>query len=330
MKILITGASGFVGIHLLDLLMHEFGADAEIIPTSRGGDTHPVLGPTGVLDITDEDHVYEAISVHRPTHVVNLAGIAASTRAAVDPKTAWNVHLHGPLNIAQAIMARAPECFLLNVGSGLVYGQTAREGGPLKETALLAPVDHYSVTKASADLALGALVAQGLRCIRFRPFNHTGPGQAASFVIPSFATQIARIEAGLAPPVMKVGNLDTERDFLDVRDVVRAYCLAIKKTDQLVSGSIVNVASGRPRNVREILTQMLRLSRRKIYVEQEVARFRSSDISKIFGDASYARNCLGWDQNYSFEDTIIDVLNYCRSEVAKIEEAKSASHLSIA
>jgi GDP-4-dehydro-6-deoxy-D-mannose reductase len=313
MKVLVTGATGFVGAYLAESLKQILGPDIVLIPTSKAGEVHPVFGPTEALDITDRDGVYRAISRHRPAHVVNLAGIAASARAAGDPKAAWVVHVHGALNLAYAILDTVPDCVLVNVGSGLVYGRTAGCGYPLAETALLAPTDHYGVTKASADLALGALVSQGLRCIRFRPFNHTGPGQAVSFVIPSFATQIARIETGLASPVIKVGNLDTKRDFLDVRDVVRAYGLGIRNAAHLEPDAIINVASGQARSIQEILEYMLSLSRKKISVEQDATRVRSSDLPQISGDASYARDHLGWSQEYSLEDTILAVLERARS-----------------
>ena len=130
-------------------------------------------------------------------------------------------------------MDKAPDCWLLNAGSGLVYGESAKPGLPLDESALLAPIDEYAVTKAAADLALGALARRGLKCIRFRPFNHTGAGQAGAFVIPAFAMQIAQIEAGLAEPVIHVGNLDAERDFLDVRDVVERLRPGGLGTDEL-------------------------------------------------------------------------------------------------
>ena len=114
---------------------------------------------------------------------------------------------------------------------------------------LLAPMDEYAASKAAADLALGAMTYRGLRCVRFRPFNHSGPGQAEGFVVPDFAAQIARIEPGLAQPVMEVGNFDVERDFLDVRDVADAYVLAVQKAETVKSGAIFNIASGIPRRV---------------------------------------------------------------------------------
>ncbi len=178
---------------------------------------------------------------------------------------------------------------------------------------MLAPVDDYSVTKAAADLAVGALSFRSLRCIRFRPFNHTGPGQTEDFVIPSFAMQIARIEAGLAAPSIRVGNLDAERDFLDVRDVVAAYALAVKRVSQIPSGAILNLASGAPRRIRDVLDQLISLSSRSIAVEHEASRLRAADLPCIVGDASLAHRTLGWSPRYRFEETLRDILTHCRT-----------------
>jgi GDP-4-dehydro-6-deoxy-D-mannose reductase len=318
MKVLITGAAGFVGTYLAAALPQVLGARIALIATSHTGQPHQSWGRIEPLDVTDEAAVREAIGHHQPTHIVHLAGIAASARAADDPKTAWTVHVDGTLNIARTILESVPDCVLVHVGSGLVYGATAEHGQPLDETALLAPLDQYAVTKAAADLALGALAMQGLRCIRLRPFNHSGPGQPVSFVVPNFAAQIARIEAGLAPPVIKVGNLDVERDFLDVRDVVTAYSLAVREAGRIAPGSIINVASGQTRSVRDILDRLLRLGRRTIAVEQDPALIRSNDLPCIAGDAGRAHRLLGWQPRYPFEDTIAAVLDDWRAEAASV------------
>jgi GDP-4-dehydro-6-deoxy-D-mannose reductase len=205
---------------------------------------------------------------------------------------------------------------LLNVGSGLVYGDSAKPGLPLDETALLAPVDEYAVTKAAADLAIGALTRRGLKSLRFRPFNHFGPGQAETFVIPAFAMQIAKIEAGVAEPIIRVGNLDAERDFLDVRDVVHAYALAVRTADDMQApGTILNIASGTPQRIGDILERLLRQSRVAITVEQDPARLRPSDLPRILGDATRARRTLGWAPVHTFDDTLAAVLDDCRARV---------------
>jgi GDP-4-dehydro-6-deoxy-D-mannose reductase len=257
-----------------------------------------------------------AIERYNPSHVIHLAGIAAPSAARLDPQMAWRVHVQGALNLCRAILDAAPDCWLLHVGSGLVYGETAKSGEPLDEQSLLAPTDEYSVTKAAADLALGAEVRRGLKCIRLRPFNHTGAGQSDAFVVPAFAKQIARIEAGLEPPVMRVGNLDAERDFLDVRDVANAYALAVTNSPKVSSGLILNIASGVPRRIENILQQVLQQSSVTITVERDPARLRPSDLPRIAGSADLARRLLGWEPEHVLEDTIHNVLNDWRRQVA--------------
>ena len=191
-------------------------------------------------------------------------------------------------------------------------GESAKSGRALDENALLAPNDEYSATKAATDLALGALVGSGLKCIGLRPFNHTGPGQSEAFVVPAFAVQIARIEAQLAPPVISVGNLDAQRDFLDVRDVASAYTLVVKDLERLESGTVLNIASGIPRRISEILEGLIARSRVQITVEHDPMRQRSGDLPIIVGDAGRARRLLDWKPEHSFEDMLTAVLNDCR------------------
>ena len=316
-RVLLTGSDGFTGPHVVSALRRLFGEKIEIIATSKVGGVHPVFGNMDALDVTDVTAVRASIAQNGPTHVIHLAAVAAVSAASSDPETAWAINLSGTRNVAQAILEHAPGCWLLNVGSGLIYGETAISGQPLDENALPAPVDDYGVTKAAADLALGALVRRGLRVVRLRPFNHIGAGQTEAFAIPAFAMQIARIEAGLTEPVLRVGNLDAKRDFLDVRDVARAYALTVERTHELKSGVILNIASGVPCRIGDMLQTLLALSRVAIAVEQDPARMRASDLPVIVGDATRARELLGWSLEYNLSDTLAAVLDDCRSRVAR-------------
>lgn len=318
-RVLITGANGFVGPHLGASLRLMFGDKISIGATSRVRGFHPALGAIAVLDVTDAQAVNKAIDDFRPSHVIHLAGLAAIRFVIANTAVAWQVHLFGTLNIANAILDRVPDCALISVGSGQVYGASARSGLLLDEKTLLAPTNGYEVTKAAADLALGALAAQGLRCIRMRPFNHTGPGQTEEFVIPSFAMQIARIETGLQPPVLRVGNLDAERDFLDVRDVTASYALAVARSDQLASGTILNIASGVPRRISDVLDHLVALSSTAITIEPDPERMRPSDTPRFVGDARLAQSLLGWSPKYRFDDTLAGMLAHSRSRVSGSE-----------
>jgi GDP-4-dehydro-6-deoxy-D-mannose reductase len=305
-----------VAAHLHDALVNTCGSDIEIVATARRPGAHAVFGELAALDVTDRAAVKAAFQVHAPTHVMHLAGIAAPSAANANAREAWRVHLVGAMNIAETILAQDPDCWLLHVGSASVYGDSTKSGLPLDESALLAPTDEYAASKAAADLALGALTYRGLKCVRFRPFNHSGPGQTEGFVVPDFAMQIAKIEAGLIPPAMRVGNLDIERDFLDVRDVVRAYALAARETASLTPGTILNIASGVPRRIGDVLDLLLRDSKSTITLEHDPARLRSTDLPRLIGNAARARARLAWSPEHRFEDTIFDVLNDCRRRVA--------------
>lgn len=314
-KVLITGAAGFVGPYLADALRRLPGREAVIVATDVRAGEHRRIGTVRALDVADAAAVARLIREERPTHVVQLAGLSAPPVANANEARAWQVHLFGTLNLAHAILEHAPQCVLLSVGSGQVYGATARSGRPLTERALLAPGNVYEVTKAAGDLAVGALAVQGLCCVRLRPFNHFGPGQTGDFVIPSFAMQIARIEAGLQLPVLRVGNLEAERDFLDVRDVVAAYALAVAKSAEIAPGTILNIASGVPRRIKSIVDQLLALSRVTITIEIDSARMRPIETPRFVGDATLARTLLGWSPEIAFETTLAAVLEDCRARV---------------
>jgi len=316
-RVLVTGALGFVGPYLVEALRRSYENNIEIIATAKKAGQHAMLGPVRAIDVTDRAAVEDAIAGANPTHVIHLAGIAAPTAVNADPDEAWRVHLHGTLNLARVILKRAPACWFINVGSALVYGESAKAGRALDENALLAPLDEYSASKAAADLALSPLIRSGLKCIRLRPFNHTGPGQSEAFVVPAFAAQIARIEARLTPPIIRVGNLDAQRDFLDVRDVANAYVLVMKNSERLESGTVLNIASGIPRRISDILASLIARSRVEISVEQDPMRQRPGDLPILLGDASRARRLLHWKPEYSFEDTLTALLNDCRARAVQ-------------
>jgi GDP-4-dehydro-6-deoxy-D-mannose reductase len=299
-RILLTGAAGFVGRHLQTALRDAW-PDATIL--------------TPALDVRDAASVTAAIAEAAPHCVVHLAAISSIMAAAHDTAEAWQVNLHGTLNVAHAILAHLPECQLLFTSSADAYGASFRSGMPLDETAALAPLNIYGATKAAADLALGSLAVQGLRVVRLRPFNHIGAGQSADFAMASFARQIARISAGLQAPVMQVGRLDTFRDFLDVRDVCRAYVACIGCRDDLPAGAILNIASGIPRRIGDILHDMIALSGRELKVETSAPKVRESDIPFAVGNAEKAAGLLRWTPAIAWQDTLKAVLSDWRERV---------------
>lgn len=294
MRLLVTGASGFVGGHVLAALAASFPA-ADIIGCGRA----PGLEP---LDITDGACVRALVARLAPQGIVHLAAVASPTQARRDPARAWAVNHGGTLALARALAAARPGAAMVFASSAEIYGRSFR-GPALDERAPLAPLNPYAATKAAADLALATL--PGIACVRLRAFNHTGPGQTADYVVPAFARQAARIAAGLDPPVMRVGRLDTERDFLDVRDVARAYTLALGHALAGGAGAF-NIASGTTRRIGEVLADLLRLA--GIAPEVECSAGRGGDIAASRGDAGAARAVLGWSPAIAWETTLADVL----------------------
>ncbi|MFO1208201.1 MAG: GDP-mannose 4,6-dehydratase [Amaricoccus sp.] len=312
MRLLVTGGHGFAGSHVCASVARVCGAGTEIVLTSR----QPRPGTAiEALDVLDPGALRSALREKRPTHVLNLAGIASPAQAAREPDLAWRVHLDGARNLATAILDELPSTVLVNAGTGLAYGASFRSERPVSEDAALEPLDEYGASKAAGDLALRAAAARGLKCLRLRPFNHSGPGQTEDFVIPAFAAQIARIEAGLAEPVLHVGNLGAARDFVDVRDVCDAYALALRNGNSVPPGTVLNIATGTARRIDSVLGALLAMSRARIRVEEDPARMRPSDVPVASGDPGRAAAVLGWEARIPFETTLRNVLAEWRRRV---------------
>lgn len=313
-RILITGADGFVGRHVIEALLERPGEANRIFATCRaGGRAFPASVETVALDVTEPRQVQRVVAETKPTTILHLAAIAATQDAQKDRGRTWSVNLTGTMSLAEATLTSVPDARFIYIGSAEVYGSTFQvQSGPLDEDATLRPTTSYAASKAAADLLVGQMVHTGLNAVRFRPFNHTGPGQTTRFVVPAFASQIARIEAGLQQPVIKVGNLEPARDFLDVRDVVRAYVQAIF-AGELRPGSIFNIASGIPRKIASVLRGLCDLSRVEIAVEQDAGVLRRNEVMSATGNAEVGRSALDWQPLIPWEQTLRDVLEEHRN-----------------
>ncbi len=300
-RILLTGANGFVGLHLSHALATAYPSAGLLVP------------PVDVCDATEVDAV---IAAGRPDVCIHLAAISTVAAAAREEDLAWQVNLHGTLHLARAILRHAPACQMLFVSSADAYGGSARGDTSIDEDAPLAPANVYAATKAAADLALGSMANRGLRVGRLRPFTHTGSGQSEDFVVPAFARQIARVAAGLQPPILEVGNLDTWRDFLDVRDVCAAYISCIERRDALAPGTILNLGSGQARRIGDVLEALLVLAGVTAEVRAEQSRVRGADVRRPSANAARARELLGWMPAIPWERTLRDVLDDWRARVA--------------
>ncbi|MGP9813739.1 GDP-mannose 4,6-dehydratase [Rhodopseudomonas sp. NSM] len=312
-KVLITGGGGFVGQWVVEALTRALPAGSEILIADRA-QPEVVSGDirSASLDVTDTDSVNDLLRRERPTHILHLAAISAVTDASRDTRGAWAVNFGGTFNIALAIGDFCPGSRLVHCSSAEVYGATFNKGLPVDETAMLDPTNSYGAAKAAADIMLGQMARLQLRAIRMRPFNHTGPGQSEKFVVPAFAAQIARIERGEQEPVINVGDIDTRRDFLDVRDVADAYVKALLEFDRLPQGCAINLASGQARTVRSVLELMLAQSQVRIEVRSDPSRVRVNDTPLIVGNADRAKELLDWEPRRSWDETIRNVLNYWR------------------
>jgi GDP-4-dehydro-6-deoxy-D-mannose reductase len=299
-NILVTGASGFVGRHLMTALAAAYPCATLLAPP---------------IDVQDEGAVEAAVRAGEPDVCVHLAAMSAVAAAEQAPHDAWQVNLHGTLHLAWALWRHAPHCQMLFISSADAYGASFRAGLKLDESAPLVPMNRYAETKAAADVVLGGMATRGMRVVRLRPFNHIGPGQTTQFAVAAFARQIARIAAGLQPPVIQVGDLDTWRDFLDVRDVCSAYVACIARRDILAPGTVLNLASGQARRIGDVLAEMAVLAGVAMEIEVDASRVRVTEIRKACGNAARARELLDWMPVIPWEQTLRDVLDDWRGRI---------------
>ena len=308
-RLLVTGGGGFVGKHLLERLASR-GIDWRIFAPGAPG---PLLAEP--FDITNPGEVLAMVETVRPTKVVHLAAVAAVTHAGDNPRLAWDVNLGGTFNLIEALKRHAPSASLLHVSSGEVYGASL-EAGDVDETTLLQPTSAYAATKAAADILVRQECSQGLRACIARPFNHIGPGQSEAFALPAFAAQIARIEAGLAAPVVYVGSLQDERDFLAVDDVVEAYVALLLASGRADQGGVFNVASGSSVPLQAMLDQLIGMARVPVRVEVDPKRLRGRAPYRVRTNARRLREATGWRPTMPLATVLRQLLDYERSRVS--------------
>jgi len=315
--ILVCGAGGFAAQHLIAHLLDQ--GDEPIVALGRRA-ARPSTLPPGVeyvqVDLGDAVTTAAAIANIRPAAVYQLAAQSSVADSLVDPLGTLTNNIALQVNLLSALVDLGTQPRVLVIGSSEQYGLVRRDERPLPETTEFRPLNPYAVSKVTQDL-LGHQYfrTHGLPVIRARPFTHIGPGQEPRFVTPSFARQIARIEVGLQPAVLHVGNLTAERDITDIRDIVHGYRLLLRQGEP---GEAYNLGSGRLVTIQQVLDQLLALSRVDIQVERDPARLRPADAPPQLADCRKVQAQHGWRAEIPLIESLRAVLDGWRARVAQI------------
>jgi len=311
MRAVITGVGGFVGRHLLRHLEAEgdevygFARSADI----GGLDSNHVVR----IDLFDRASVERAVRETRPDAVYHLAAQSSPAESLSDPWTTICNNLACQFNLLEGLVSTGLRPRVLVVGSSDEYGRVGPEDVPTDENVPLRPTTPYAVSKVGQDVMGYQYFAQHeLPVVRVRPFNHTGPGHDARFVIPSFARQLAQIEVGVRRPVLSVGDLNVSRDFTDVRDMVRAYRLALTLG---VPGDVYNLGSGRSTRIADMVDELIGMSRVPTETRVDLALLRPSDIPRQEANIQKFTALTGWQPNIPRHTTLRDTFEFWREKV---------------
>jgi len=311
MLALIIGASGFVGRHLVRQLRldgyHVVATKSHSL-TSNNFDISDV--DVYEVDILSTFETNELLSTVKPDIVFHLASQSSVALSWTNPQLTVDVNIKGTINVLEGVRGLKKELRLLLIGSGEEYGYVSSNGLPINEESKLIPKNIYAVTKITQGLLGKVYVdAYDMDVVIVRAFNHIGPGQKLGFVVPDFCKQIIDIECKLSDPVINVGNLEIQRDFTDVRDIVCAYSLIAKKGQK---GAIYNVGSGTALSIRKLLDHLISLTDKDITVNVDKSKFRPVDVPVIVSDNSLLIQEIGWKPQIPLERTLRDTLDYWR------------------
>ncbi|MCL4459099.1 MAG: GDP-mannose 4,6-dehydratase [Chloroflexi bacterium] len=316
-RALITGIAGFAGSYLVEYLLSTTGL--EISGIVHAGHPSPNLAHLRQRltiyegDVAEFDFVQHVMQEVRPDYIFHLAGQAAVPLAWVHPGKTVVTNIIGQLNVLESVVRCGIDPRILVVGSGEEYGLIFPSELPVTENNALRPNNPYAVSKIAQDmLGYQYFISHKLQAVRVRPFNHIGPRQSEEFVTSSFAKQIAEAELGLRGPTILVGNLETRRDFTDVRDMVRGYWLALLRGK---AGEVYNLGNGRSWSMGEILDMFLSKSRVPLQVEADPDRLRPADVLDVVCDASKFRSQTGWCPEIPIEQTVEELLDYWRNRL---------------
>lgn len=317
MRVLVTGIAGFVGPVVAGALR---AAGHEVQGLVQAGPASPRLAALGLAadaihegDVTDAPGLGRLLAAMRPDAVVHLAGVTFVPAAERDPAETYRVNVGGLLALLGAVRAETPKARVLAVGSADVYGAVERGELPIREETPFRPVSVYGASKAAADIAAAQWArAYRLDVVRARPFNHTGPGQEASFVCSALARQVAAIEAGKQADTLRVGNVDPVRDFSDVRDIAAGYVALLERGR---AGEAYNLCSGSGSSIAEVIAILRTHARVPVRVHSDQALRRAVDVERIVGSHDRATRDTGWAPRIPLDDTLGALLDDWRSRI---------------
>lgn len=310
MRVLVTGADGFVAGHLVPYLR---GAGHEVVGGALDASAAAALGvDVRPLDVTDAEACVRVVRTVAPTHVVHLAAVSSVPWSRDHPEDTRRINVEGTRFLLEAAAVQTTPPRVLVVGSAEEYG--LNDGQPLTELPLadLQPRSPYAESKVEVERLIEREPNFRALAVRTRSFPHIGPGQKVGFFTSDVASQLARIESGEAEPVLHIGNVDAVRDFTDVRDVVRAYALLLERG---VPGEAYNVCSGRGIAIKDILAVLLRLSESAVRVERDLEKVRLVEIPVLVGSNAKLRAATGWSPTIPLEQSLRDILAWWRQAV---------------
>ncbi|MFH0847736.1 MAG: GDP-mannose 4,6-dehydratase [Chloroflexota bacterium] len=314
---LITGITGFVGSHMAEYLLEQgLKVYGTLRWRSRTDNIEHIKDKIHLIeaDIRDGHSCEQAVEEAKPDYIFHLASQSFVPMSWRAPADTMETNVIGTIHLFEATRRLAPEARIHVAGSSEEYGLVYPDELPIRETNPLRPLSPYGVSKVAQDkLSFQYHHSYGLKTVITRAFNHTGPRRGDVFAESNFAKQIADIERD-KEAVIYVGNLSAQRDFTDVRDIVRAYWLALEKCK---FGESYNICSGKTRKIQEVLQLLLSMSKKKMEIRQDSTRMRPSDVQILQGDSSKFRKETGWEPQIPFEQTLEDLLNYWRNKLAR-------------
>jgi len=315
MKVLITGITGFAGSHLAEYLLKLGGI--EVYGTrrwrSRMENIHHIKDKIKFVecDLRDYSSMIRAIEQTKPDRIFHLAAQSFVPTSWIVPSDTITTNINGNLYLFEACREAGINPLIQIACSSEEYGMVYENEVPIKETNPLRPLSPYAVSKVGQDmLSYQYYQSYKIPIIRTRGFNHSGPRRPSIFVCSDFARQIVDIEKGMRKPIIYVGNLEAVRDFTDVRDMVRAYWLALEKGEP---GEVYNISTGKGYKIKELLNMLLSLSKVKVEIREDSSRLRPSDVPLLIGDNSKFVKRTGWKPEIPFKITLEDLLDYWRS-----------------